>query len=47
MSMWLDGRDDLHFWQHRHPDPTMRRIGVLMMCVGALEAFIGILVVTR
>lgn len=40
---WLDGRDDLRWYQHRHPDPTMRMIGLGMMAGGLVNMVMAVL----
>jgi hypothetical protein len=39
---WLDGRDDLRWWQHRHPEPSLRHAGLALMVVGVLHVLIGV-----
>lgn len=39
---WLDGRTDLKWWQHRHPDPAMQRLGAIMMGVGLAQMVMGL-----
>lgn len=44
---WLDGRDDLRWWQHRHPDPRIRGAGLALMFVGAVQIAVGLALIVR
>jgi hypothetical protein len=36
---------DHRWWQHRHPDPKVRRIGIALMVVGVIQSALGLSVV--
>ena len=44
---WLDGRTDLKWWQHRHPDPRIRNVGALMMGFGLAQMVFGLAVLLK
>ena len=35
------------WWQHRHPDPRMRTLGIVLMLAGAIQVVIGMTVIWR
>jgi len=46
-TWFLDGRQDLRWWQHRHPDPRIQTLGKFVMAFGAFTVAIGLLEVLR